>query len=120
PITLRERTIIPRTIPKFLTIRYPGNSSAEVTIPKSTRGILFSLERAFTAAILTVRTALCEQCSSAILGEHGECILFPGAFSDRYWRVPCLACLAVARLRAAAPAHGPGILHAARGRALPL
>jgi hypothetical protein len=56
PITLRERTTIPRTIPKFLTIRYPGNSTAEVTIPASTRDMLTLLrriEQTFTAAILT-------------------------------------------------------------------
>src|SRR5439155_1384518 len=39
PIRLRERTTIPRTIPKFLTIRYPGKSSPQVTIPASTLGI---------------------------------------------------------------------------------
>src|SRR5690349_2451724 len=37
PITLRERTTIPRTTPKFLTMRYPGSSIAVVTIPESTR-----------------------------------------------------------------------------------
>ena len=43
PITLRERTIMPRTMPKFRTIRYPGNSIAEVTIVESTRpGMRFS------------------------------------------------------------------------------
>ena len=39
PITLLERTMIPRTIPTFLTIRYPGISRPDVTIEKSTRGI---------------------------------------------------------------------------------
>src|SRR2546427_163056 len=40
---LRERTTIPRTMPKFLTIRYPGSSTADVTIPASTRGIFILL-----------------------------------------------------------------------------
>jgi len=39
PITLLERTMIPRTIPTFLTIRYPGISRPDVTIEKSTRCI---------------------------------------------------------------------------------
>ena len=39
PITLLERTMIPRTIPTFLTIRYPGISRPDVTIEKSARGI---------------------------------------------------------------------------------
>src|SRR5262249_54625369 len=42
PITLRDLTIIPRTIPKFFTIRYPGNSSALVTIEESTRPLIRS------------------------------------------------------------------------------
>src|ERR1700757_2669460 len=43
PITLRDLTIIPRTTPKFLTIRCPGSSSAVVTMDESTRpGIGFS------------------------------------------------------------------------------
>ena len=40
---LRERTTIPRTIPKFLTTRYPGSSTPDVTIPASTLGIALSL-----------------------------------------------------------------------------
>jgi len=36
--------MIPRTIPKFLTIRYPGVSSPDVTIAASTRAILPSLK----------------------------------------------------------------------------
>jgi hypothetical protein len=45
---------MPRTIPKFLTIRYPGNSFADVTIELSTRPVmLFSLVFAlFTGPIL--------------------------------------------------------------------
>ena len=39
PITLRDLTIIPRTMPKFLTIRYPAISLAVVTIEVSTRFI---------------------------------------------------------------------------------
>jgi hypothetical protein len=42
---LRERTTIPRTIPRFLTIRYPGRSTPDVTIPASTLGMAISLER---------------------------------------------------------------------------
>jgi len=32
PTRLLDRTTMPRTIPRFLTIRCPGNSSAVVTI----------------------------------------------------------------------------------------
>src|SRR5258708_5899166 len=48
-------------MPKFLTIRYPGSSTAEVTIPASTRGISVLLGTMFTGGILTVPTPLCEQ-----------------------------------------------------------
>jgi len=54
---LRERTTIPRTIPKFLTIRYPESSTPVVTIPASTLGILnllFEPKQALTGAILAV------------------------------------------------------------------
>jgi hypothetical protein len=37
PMMLRERTTMPRTIPKLRTMRYPGSSSADVTIDESTR-----------------------------------------------------------------------------------
>src|SRR5256885_11450121 len=74
-------------------------------------------ERTFTAAILTVQTALCEQCSSAILKERGDTILFTRVFADPTWGLPHRARFAVARLLAAAPAHGSRILRAAgRGR----
>src|SRR5260370_40989814 len=81
---------------------------------------LFSFERTLTSAILTVRTPLCEQCSSAILGKRGDSFLFPGVLASPTWGVSHLAGCPVARLRAAALAHGSGILHTARGPAFPL
>src|SRR5260370_6872287 len=81
---------------------------------------LFSFERTLTSAILTVRTPLCEQCSSAILGKRGDTFLFPGVLASPTWGVSHLAGCPVARLRAAALAHGSGILHTPRGPALPL
>src|SRR5438477_11844177 len=81
---------------------------------------LFSFERTFTAAILTVQTALGEQCSSAILKERGDTILFTVVFAGPTWGLPHRARFAVARLPAAAPAHGSRILRAAGSRALSL
>src|ERR1700730_6671164 len=58
PNTLRDRTVIPRTIPKFRSTRYPFSSFPEVTIELSTRPfivlyLLFPLfVHLFTAAIL--------------------------------------------------------------------
>src|SRR6266699_2421704 len=88
--------------------------------PRLFVAFLFSLERLFTAAILTVQTPLCEYSSSVILRERGDIILFPGVFADPPWGVPHLAGLGVARLRAAAPAHGLRVLCAACSPAMPL
>src|SRR5437773_5074600 len=82
--------------------------------------MLFSLERAFTCAILTVQWAHCEQCSSAILRQRGDIILPSRVLADPGGRVPHWTGLAVARLCAAAPARRSGILHPACGRALPV
>ena len=45
PMRLRERTTIPRPIPKFPTIRYRGRSTPQITIPVSTLGICFFLKK---------------------------------------------------------------------------
>src|SRR5947208_13927330 len=82
--------------------------------------MLFSLERAFTCAILTVQWAHCEQCSSAILRQRGDIILPSRVLADPGGRVPHWTGLAVARLCAAARARRSGILHPACGRALPV
>src|SRR5260370_28030921 len=80
---------------------------------------LFSFERTLTSAILTVRTPLFEQCSSAILGKRGDTFLFPGVLASPTWGVSHLAGCPVARLRAAALAHASGILHTPCVPALP-
>src|SRR3984893_9354374 len=72
PNTLRDRTVIPRTIPKFRSTRYPFSSFPEVTIELSTRPflvlhLLFPLfVHLFTAAILPLyyHSALAPLCYS--------------------------------------------------------
>src|SRR5215472_7595225 len=131
PIRLRERTTIPRTIPKFLTIRYPGKSIPEVTIPTSTLGIGFSLKKwhgsrnrhsqPLTGAILAALSALRERSSSAILSaESGNTLLLTGNHRDSARRLSRLASDAVACLCAPAARLGSRILRAARGGALPM
>src|SRR6516225_828391 len=118
PIRLRERTTIPRTIPKFLTIRYPGKSIPEVTIPGSTLGIGFSLKKWYgsrnghaqplTGAILAALSALRERSSSAILSpESGNTLLLTGNHPDSAQRLPRLARHAVACLRPPAAVGKP-------------
>src|SRR4029077_11123323 len=109
-----------RTMPKFLTIRYPGISRPDVTIPKSTRGIFALLKETFTGAILTVQTSLCEQSSSVILGRRGDPLLHLGILADPAWGVPHLAGCAMAGLRATAPAFRSRLLCAACSCAVPL
>src|ERR1700730_3982073 len=112
PSTLRERTIIPRTTPKFLTMRYPGSSRAEVTMLASTLGMLSLLLAAFTGAILSTDKPYLQQSYFATLNAHGESVLFSGPPADRGRRLPDLAGHPMAGLRATAYVHGPGLLRA--------
>src|SRR5437899_2952817 len=112
--------MIPRTMPKFLTMRYPGSSTAEVTIPASTLAISVLLGTMFTGGILTVPTPLCEQLPLLCSGKRGDSLLFFGVLAGLARSIPDLGGFAVARLRAPAIAYRSGILLAACGRAMPV
>src|SRR5712692_7147738 len=120
PMTLRDLTIIPLTIPKFLTIRYPGNSVALVTIEKSTRFIFAPPCKTFTGAILSVHGAVCEPRESAILGLDGEPIRYSGCYADPAGFLSDRARTAMARLRAPARRNRPWFLYSAHGGVVPL
>src|SRR5580704_2592183 len=87
-------------------MRYPGNSSAEVTIAVFTDGMaIFPPYATFTAAILTEQIIEPKQSYFATLEARGRSLLFPGHLADRRGRVSHLAGLAMARLCSAADAH---------------
>src|SRR4029077_2812130 len=87
-------------------MRYPGNSSAEVTIAVFTLGmVIVSPYSRFTAAILTAQIIKPKQSYFATLKTRGRSILFPGCRADRRGRVSYLAGLAMARVCSPADTH---------------
>src|ERR1700676_126563 len=121
PITLRDLTIIPRTIPRFRTIRYPGSSKAVVTMAVSTRpGICFPPWETFTGAILPAQPGECEPSAFVMVNPHGNDLLPSCDRPDLDGFVHDLARPAVAGVHAPPGAHRSGLLRAARSSPLPM
>src|ERR1700730_13548085 len=97
-------------------MRYPGISSAEVTIEVFTLGmVILPPYSTFTAPLLTAQIIKPKQSSFATLKARGRSLLFARHRSDRRRRVSHLAGSAMARLRSPADAYRSGIPCAARG-----
>src|SRR5208282_1318141 len=123
PSTLLDRTVMPLTIPKFLTTRYPCRSVPVVTIELSTRPFMCVLSlrlRVFTPAILPLDIPIPTPLLSAMLGLRGNSLCHTGVRADRRRPLSALAGHSVARLRAPSPENRPGFFCPAHRRHLPV
>jgi len=109
----------PRTIPKFLTTRYPGSSSPESPFLRYSSHVGCSSNETFTAAILPGKRRSARNLP-LLSSRRGDTFLFLALLQVLTGVLPYLACAAVARVCAARLRTDAGFYSPRVGVAVPL